>query len=137
MLWERFKQFFHHEPVLSIDSSFNDDLQQVVPATIPPNAVLDTAIPITKEKEFTVNDASTGSNELNIDTRKHSASFGTYTPPPLNLLEGDRGKANVGDVKANANIIRRTLMNFGIEVEMDEVTIGPTVTRYALNLPKE
>jgi S-DNA-T family DNA segregation ATPase FtsK/SpoIIIE len=59
-------------------------------------------------------------------------SFGAYTPPPLSLLEGDRGKANVGDVKANANIIRRTLMNFGIEVEMDEVTIGPTVTRYAL-----
>lgn len=62
--------------------------------------------------------------------RKHN--FGTYTPPPLSLLESDRGKANVGDVKANANIIRRTLSNFGIEVEMDEVTIGPTVTRYAL-----
>jgi S-DNA-T family DNA segregation ATPase FtsK/SpoIIIE len=62
--------------------------------------------------------------------RKHN--FGAYTPPPLNLLESDRGKANVGDVKANANIIRRTLGNFGIEVEMDEVTIGPTVTRYAL-----
>jgi len=57
---------------------------------------------------------------------------GTYTPPPLSLLESDRGKANVGDVKANANVIRRTLLNFGIEVEMDEVTIGPTITRYAL-----
>ncbi len=92
------------------------------------------ATPIPKErvaKEMTINDSSAAS-ELNIDTKKHSASFGTYTPPPLNLLEGDRGKANVGDVKANANIIRRTLMNFGIEVEMDEVTIGPTVTRYAL-----
>ncbi len=55
----------------------------------------------------------------------------SYTPPPLNLLEGDKGKPNVGDVKANANIIKRSLSNFGIEVEMDEVTIGPTVTRYA------
>jgi S-DNA-T family DNA segregation ATPase FtsK/SpoIIIE len=63
---------------------------------------------------------------------KRTHNFGTYTPPPLSLLENDRGKANVGDVKANANIIRRTLGNFGIEVEMDEVTIGPTVTRYAL-----
>ncbi|MEK7140737.1 MAG: DNA translocase FtsK [Patescibacteria group bacterium] len=35
-------------------------------------------------------------------------------------------------MKANANIIKRTLANFGIEVEMDEVTIGPTITRYAL-----
>jgi S-DNA-T family DNA segregation ATPase FtsK/SpoIIIE len=32
----------------------------------------------------------------------------------------------------NANIIKRTLQNFGIEVEMDEITVGPTVTRYAL-----
>lgn len=55
-----------------------------------------------------------------------------YTPPPLSILEKDRGKANVGDTKARANIIRRTLQNFGIRVEMDEITVGPSVTRYAL-----
>ncbi len=55
-----------------------------------------------------------------------------YVPPPLNLLENDKGKPGVGDVKANANIIKRTLQNFGIDVEMDEITIGPTVARYAL-----
>lgn len=56
----------------------------------------------------------------------------TYVPPPLSLLAGDKGKPDVGDIKENANIIKRTLANFGILVEMDEVTIGPTVTRYAL-----
>ncbi|MEK7572294.1 MAG: DNA translocase FtsK 4TM domain-containing protein [Patescibacteria group bacterium] len=56
----------------------------------------------------------------------------TYVPPPLSLLEEDKGKPNTGDIKANANIIKRTLANFGIEVEMDEITVGPTVTRYAL-----
>ena len=56
----------------------------------------------------------------------------TYVPPPMSLLEEDKGKPNTGDVKANANIIKRTLANFGIEVEMDEITVGPTVTRYAL-----
>lgn len=55
-----------------------------------------------------------------------------YTPPPLSLLERDKGKPGVGDIKANANIIKRTLQNFGIVVEMDEISIGPTVTRYAL-----
>ena len=55
-----------------------------------------------------------------------------YTPPPLSLLERDKGKPEVGDIKANANLIKRTLQNFGITVEMDEVSIGPTVTRYAL-----
>jgi S-DNA-T family DNA segregation ATPase FtsK/SpoIIIE len=55
-----------------------------------------------------------------------------YVPPPLSLLEEDKGKVVSGDVKANANIIKRTLQNFGIDVEMDEVSIGPSVTRYAL-----
>ncbi|MEK7143310.1 MAG: DNA translocase FtsK [Patescibacteria group bacterium] len=58
--------------------------------------------------------------------------FANYSPPPLSIFEKDRGKPDVGDVKANANIIKRTLQNFGIDVEMDEVSIGPTVTRYAL-----
>ncbi|HAS84649.1 MAG TPA: hypothetical protein DCS23_01045 [Candidatus Yonathbacteria bacterium] len=56
----------------------------------------------------------------------------TYVPPPLSLLEVDRGKPGVGDIKANANIIKRTLGQYGITVEMDEVSIGPSVTRYAL-----
>ena len=55
-----------------------------------------------------------------------------YRPPPLSLLSRDSGKPGVGDVKANANIIKRTLQNFGIAVEMDEVSIGPSVTRYSL-----
>lgn len=57
---------------------------------------------------------------------------GPYDPPPLSLLSKDKGKSKSGDVKANANIIKRTLKNFNIEVEMDEVSIGPSVTRYAL-----
>jgi S-DNA-T family DNA segregation ATPase FtsK/SpoIIIE len=55
-----------------------------------------------------------------------------YIPPPLTLLEKDKGKPNTGDMKGNMNIIQRTLLTFGVSVEMDEVTVGPTVTRYAL-----
>lgn len=61
-----------------------------------------------------------------------SSFQGTYKAPPLSLLEKDKGKARVGDVKANANVIKRTLQNFNINVEMDEVSIGPSVTRYAI-----
>jgi S-DNA-T family DNA segregation ATPase FtsK/SpoIIIE len=57
---------------------------------------------------------------------------GKYVPPPLSLLEDDKGRVVAGDIKANANVIKRTLQNFGIDVEMDEVSIGPSVTRYAL-----
>lgn len=55
-----------------------------------------------------------------------------FVPPPLSLLQQDRGKPGVGDIKANSNIIKRTLQNFGINVEMDEISIGPSITRYAL-----
>jgi len=55
-----------------------------------------------------------------------------YIPPPITLLGTDQGKPGVGDIKANANLIKRTLENFGIDVAMDEISIGPTVTRYSL-----
>lgn len=61
-----------------------------------------------------------------------SASGKEYKAPPISLLDTSTGKPSVGDVKANANLIKRTLANFGINVEMDEISIGPTVTRYAL-----
>lgn len=59
-------------------------------------------------------------------------SRGEYKAPPTNLLEEDHGKPSSGDIKANANIIERTLGNFGIDVEMAEVNIGPSVTQYTL-----
>ena len=82
-------------------------------------------------------DPSTSSGQEKIEEeempiRKRRSTLGSYTPPPISLLEEDKGKPNTGDIKANANIIKRTLANFGIEVEMDEITIGLTVTRYAL-----
>lgn len=55
-----------------------------------------------------------------------------YKLPPLDLLENQTGKPTVGDVRANANIIQRTLENFGVNVEMCDVCIGPTVTQYTL-----
>ena len=71
-----------------------------------------------------------GSREF--DVRKNTISFKEFNPPPISLLERDRGKPEVGDIKANSNIIKRTMQNFGIIVDMDEISIGPSVTRYAL-----
>jgi len=67
--------------------------------------------------------------DIKTDLKKSRSDF---VPPPLSLLEGDRGKPSSGDIKANANIIKRTLQNFGIDVEMGEINIGPSVTQYTL-----
>lgn len=55
-----------------------------------------------------------------------------YQFPPTNLLEVDRGVPTTGDIRINSAIIKRTLQNFDIQVEMSEVNIGPTVTQYTL-----
>jgi len=61
-----------------------------------------------------------------------SVSSKQFILPPLDLLLSDGEKAHSGDIKQNALIIKKTLENFGIEVLMDEVNIGPTVTQYTL-----
>ncbi|MEX2052145.1 MAG: DNA translocase FtsK 4TM domain-containing protein [Candidatus Paceibacterota bacterium] len=85
------------------------------------------------KKAFGVSKKSVDEEEEEMPIKKRRTGLiSTYVPPPLSLLEEDKGKPNTGDIKANANIIKRTLANFGIKVEMDEITVGPTVTRYAL-----
>src|SRR4029077_2425056 len=61
-----------------------------------------------------------------------AATGSAYIPPPVSILAKNRGKPEVGDIKANMNLIKRTLQNFGIQVEMDEASIGPSVTRYSM-----
>ena len=55
-----------------------------------------------------------------------------YVAPPLSLLISSVEKPTIGDLQANANIIKRTLESFGIPVEMGEVNVGPTITRFTL-----
>ena len=68
-------------------------------------------------------------NDADIVVKNFS---GPYIPPPLTLLNKDKGKAMAGDVKANSLTIKRTLREFGINVEMDAVESGPAITRYSL-----
>lgn len=84
-----------------------------------------------KKRGFSIFGSKKKEEEIEINTGDHRIES-AYVPPPLSLLSRPKGKPDVGDVKANANIIKRTLQNFGIDVEMDEVSIGPTVTRFAL-----
>jgi len=51
---------------------------------------------------------------------------------PLSLLESRKGKPTSGDIKHNMEIIHSTLENFGIPVEMGEVSVGPTITQFTL-----
>ena len=52
--------------------------------------------------------------------------------PSVNLLNQKQDKADPGDVEGNAETIKSTLADFGIQVEMEGANIGPRVTQYTL-----
>lgn len=51
---------------------------------------------------------------------------------PFELLDDKKDKPLAGDIEASKEKIKKALENFGIEVEMEDVNVGPTVTQYAL-----
>jgi S-DNA-T family DNA segregation ATPase FtsK/SpoIIIE len=52
--------------------------------------------------------------------------------PGVDLLNQKQDKADAGDVEGNADIIKESLANFNIEVEMEGANIGPRVTQFTL-----
>ncbi len=55
--------------------------------------------------------------------------------PTIDLLEKKQSPANPGDIQQNAQIIKSTLGEFGIEVEMEGANVGPRVTQYTMKPP--
>lgn len=51
---------------------------------------------------------------------------------PFDLLTKRDQKPTSGDIEHNQMMVQRTLENFGIPVEMGEVSVGPTVTQFTL-----
>ncbi len=91
-----------------------------------------------KEKEKTVVPSKItlfrkGNEEVEkADIKKPAIEHkGQYVLPPLDLLNKNEAAPTSGNIKENSMIIKSTLENFGIPVEMAEVNVGPTVTQYA------
>jgi len=90
----------------------------------------ETQLNLAKNKSLSVKTSNEKPTQINKTIPlKH---FKNYKAPPLNLLVSQIEKPTIGDLRANANIIKRTLESFGIPVEMGEINVGPTVTRYTL-----
>jgi len=83
--------------------------------------------PSQKEKERKERVQATAKPKLKVSPRPEGGKL-----PPLDLLEEEKEKAKAGDINTNSQIIKRTLENFGISVEMTGANVGPTVTQYTL-----
>lgn len=64
-----------------------------------------------------------------------TASDPEWQFPSLELLDAKQDKADAGDVKANAEIIKDTFGNFNIDVDVEGANVGPRVTQYTLKPP--
>jgi len=58
-----------------------------------------------------------------------------WEAPSLEILEKKQSPADAGDIQQNAQIIKDTLSEFDISVEMEGANIGPKVTQYTLKPP--
>src|SRR3989338_2713357 len=83
-----------------------------------------------EKKEKSEKNDSRDSEEETITVKGKAPVFKNYVPHPLSLLKTSTEKPSAGDLRANANSIKRTLESFGIATEMGEVSIGPKVSRY-------
>ncbi len=87
--------------------------------------VEDTIVSISEKKEKE-------DDKVKMDAEDKVSDTENYRLPPIKLLDRSKGKASVGDAKAKARAIKQTLAEFGIPVEMDEIKVGSTITRYTL-----
>lgn len=60
--------------------------------------------------------------------------FGEWEPPSLDLLKVEKASivVNEKDLRAKAELIQEKLDQFGIEVTMKSIHVGPTVTQFTL-----
>ncbi|MEK9186058.1 MAG: DNA translocase FtsK, partial [Patescibacteria group bacterium] len=120
------------EDLATIKNSGDEEKPLIIKSPEPIPAPAATENKIAKKAEGKEKEQDTDEEELIPKLKIKPGSFGSYTPPPLSLLKSTVEKPTPGDLRANANIIKRTLESFGIPVEMGEINIGPKVTRYTL-----
>ena len=56
--------------------------------------------------------------------------------PPMGLLNKKQSPADPGDTHGNAAIIKDTLEQFGIDVDVEGANVGPRITQYTLRPPQ-
>ncbi len=87
-----------------------------------------------EEPHFAKKDIAQAQDEKNKNEEESFVpkKFGKKIVLPLELVSSKAGKPTSGDIKNNQEVIKRTLANFNIPVEMGLVNVGPTVTQYTL-----
>jgi len=88
------------------------------------------------EEEMDEEDEIVDEEEVEIKTEKSVAKksfrINKFIVPPVDILEEDGTKGSAGDTLSKMKMIKNTLLDFGVQVEMGSVSVGPTVTQYTI-----
>ena len=93
----------------------------------------------TKKEKVTAKDAEQSAAEVAKEIAQGEASAKpAYCFPPIDLLKGAGGNAADGtaEMRENSRRLNETLASFKIEAHIINVTRGPSVTRYEVELEK-
>lgn len=113
-------------PAIKINSPQDADFSATelsTPAAVRPQPAKPAAAPTVQKS---VSEAAPLPDAVIIEERKD------WKLPPFDLLDDSKAQVDSGNIEANVAIIQKALADFGIEVEMGEVNVGPTVTQYTL-----
>lgn len=83
---------------------------------------------------FKINRPGTAKSVSEFKPQKSRVSDADWTPPSLDLLDEAEKAAVVNEklLREKAEVIRQKLAQFGIDVTMYDVNVGPTVMQYTL-----
>jgi DNA segregation ATPase FtsK/SpoIIIE, S-DNA-T family len=106
------------EAVMAADKDTDAEAEEEVEAVQPAKKMqpVINLTPTKKEDELI--------DSITIEDRKD------WKLPPFDLLDDNKTEVDSGDIESTVELIQKTLAEFGIEVTMGEVNVGPTVTQY-------
>ena len=96
-------------------------------------------IPIITEKKITAKDAAAAAEAVATEIAQNSTEEKpVYNFPPISLLRKPKGANGDGslEMRENTKRLNETLASFKIEAHISNVTRGPSVTRYEVELEK-
>ena len=109
------KEGFTEEKVLDKNKKIKDEESMPAKSVIAPTKVITPSKPSGPQIEA-----------MTVEDRKD------WKLPNFDLLDDNHTEVDSGNIEVNVAIIKKTLADFNIDVEMGEVNVGPTVTQYTL-----
>jgi len=133
-LWQRLTSWMfvklNREEIEDLIEDEEDDEDEEVKIEEDEEDDEDEEVKIEEDEEDDEEEEVEGADNVLLTSKKVSINI------PIKLLNLSSDVPRGGDIEATKEKIRRTLENFGVEVEMSDVSVGPTVTQYTL-IPAE